>query len=237
MLFTDFFIRRAITTTLLMAAILAFGLLSYFTLPVSDLPAVEYPTIQVSASLPGANPDIMASSVATPLEKEFSNIDGVDSMSSSSSLGSTNVTLQFTLSRSIDAAAQDVQAAISRASGNLPTNMPAPPSYQKVNPSSNPILFLSISAPTMTMAALDEYAETLLARRISMVSGVAQVQVFGAKKYAVRIQADPDKLATREVGLEEVRDAVSHQNVNLPAGSLYGWTKSFTIQSNSQLTA
>ena len=234
---TDFFIRRAVTTTLLMAAILVFGLLSYFTLPVSDLPAVEYPTIQVSAALPGANPDIMASSVATPLEKEFSNIDGVDSMSSSSSLGSTNITLQFTLSRSIDAAAQDVQAAISRASGNLPTNMPAPPSYQKVNPSSNPILFLSISSPTMTMAALDEYAETLLARRISMVSGVAQVQVFGAKKYAVRIQADPDKLAAREVGLEELRDSLGHQNVNLPTGSLYGLAKAYTIQSNSQLVA
>src|SRR5579862_9552097 len=148
---TDFFIRRAVTTTLLMAAILVFGLLSYFTLPVSDLPAVEYPSIQVYANLPGANPDIMASSVATPLEKEFSNISGIQSMSSSSSLGSTNINLQFTLSRSIDAAAQDVQAAIARASGNLPTNMPSPPSYQKVNPASNPILYLSISATTKTM--------------------------------------------------------------------------------------
>src|SRR5580658_10745441 len=168
MLFTDFFIRRAITTTLLMVAILAFGLLSYVSLPVSDLPAVEYPSIQVSASLPGANPDIMASSVATPLEKEFSNISGIENMSSSSSLGSTNVNLQFRLSRSIDAAAQDVQAAIARASGNLPDNMPSPPSYSKINPSSNPIMFLAMSAPTMTASALDEYAETLLGRRISM---------------------------------------------------------------------
>jgi hydrophobe/amphiphile efflux-1 (HAE1) family protein len=237
MRFTDFFIRRAITTTLLMVAILAFGLLSYVSLPVSDLPAVEYPTIQVSASLPGANPDIMASSVATPLEKEFSNIAGIDSMSSSSTLGATNISLQFDLNRSIDAAAQDVQAAISRAGGSLPANMPAPPSYDKVNPASSPVMFLTMSAATMTPAALDEYAETLLARRISMVSGVAQVQVQGAKKYAVRVQADPDKLATRQVGLEEIRDALSHQNVNLPAGSLYGWSKSYTIQSNSQLTA
>lgn len=235
MRFTDFFIRRAVTTTLLVAAILSFGLLSYFTLPVSDLPSVEYPTIQVSAALPGANPDIMASSVATPLEKEFSNIAGIENMSSSSSLGSTNITLQFDLSRSIDAAAQDVQAAISRAGGNLPTNMPSPPSYSKVNPASRPVLYLSISSPTMTMAALDEYAETLIARRISMVSGVAQVMVYGAKKYAVRVQADPDRLASREVGLEDVRDALSHGNINMPAGSLYGWTKAYTVQSNSQL--
>jgi hydrophobe/amphiphile efflux-1 (HAE1) family protein len=234
---TDFFIRRAVTTTLLMVAILGFGLLSYLTLPVSDLPAVEYPTIQVFAGLPGANPDIMASSVATPLEKEFSNIAGVETMSSSNSLGTTNISLQFDLNRSIDAAAQDVQAAISRAGGSLPSNMPAPPSYQKVNPASNPVIYLTMSAPTMAPSALDEYAETLLARRISMVGGVAQVQVFGSKKYAVRVQADPDRLASREVGLEEVRDALSHQNVNLPAGSLYGWTKSYTIQSNSQLTA
>src|SRR5882757_6917082 len=157
---TDLFIRRAVTTTLLMAGILGFGLLSYFTLPVSDLPSVEYPTIQVGASLPGANPDIMASSVATPLEKAFSNIAGIESMSSSSSLGTTNITLQFDLSRPIDAAAQDVQAAISRAGGSLPANMPAPPSYDKVNPSSNPVIYLTMSASTMTPSALDEYAET-----------------------------------------------------------------------------
>ncbi len=234
---TDFFIRRAVTTTLLMVAILAFGILSYTTLPVSDLPAVEYPTIQVQAGLPGANPDVMASSVATPLEKEFSNIAGVATMSSSSSLGSTNITLQFDLSRGIDAAAQDVQAAISRAGGSLPTGMPAPPSYQKVNPASRPVIYIGIHSATMTLSDLDEYAETLIARRISMVSGVANVRVFGAKKYAVRIQADPDKLAARQVGLEEVRDALSHGNVNLPAGSLYGFSKAYTVQSNSQLSA
>ncbi len=232
---TDLFIRRAVTTTLVMSGILGFGLLSYFTLPVSDLPSVEYPTIQVSAALPGANPDIMASSVATPLEKSFSNIEGIESMSSSSTLGTTNITLQFGLNRSIDAAAQDVQAAISRASGNLPTNMPAPPSYQKVNPASRAVVYLGIRSDTMTMAALDEYAETLIARRISMVSGVAQVQVFGAQKYAVRVQADPNRLASRQVGLEDVRTALGQQNVNVPAGSLYGFTKAYTVQSNSQL--
>lgn len=234
---TDFFIRRAVTTTLFMTAILVFGLLAYVTLPVSDLPAVEYPTIQVSAALPGANPDIMASSVATPLEKEFSNIAGIESMSSSSSLGTTNITLQFDLNRPIDAAAQDVQAAISRAGGDLPSNMPSPPSYSKVNPAAQPVLYLSIAASTMTQSALDEYAETLLARRISMVSGVAQVTVYGSKKYAVRIQLDPNKLASRQVGLEEIRDSLSHGNVNLPAGSLYGFTKAYTVQSNSQLSA
>jgi HAE1 family hydrophobic/amphiphilic exporter-1 len=236
MAITDFFIRRAVTTTLCMAGILGFGLLSYFTLPVSDLPSVEYPTIQVGATLPGANPDIMASSVATPLEKAFSNIAGIESMSSTSSLGLTNITLQFDLSRPIDAAAQDVQAAISRAGGSLPTNMPAPPSYQKVNPASRPVVFMGIKSGTMTLAALDEYAETLIARRISMVNGVAAVQVFGAKKYAVRIQADPDKLASRQVGLEDVRIALGQQNVNLPAGSLYGFTKAYSVQSNSQVT-
>ena len=236
MAITDFFIRRGVTTTLVMAGILGFGLLSYFTLPVSDLPSVEYPTIQVSAALPGANPDIMASSVATPLEKSFSNIDGIESMSSSSSLGNTSITLQFDIRRSIDAAAQDVQAAISRAGGSLPTNMPAPPSYQKVNPAARPVVYMGIRSDTMTMAALNEYAETLIGRRISMVSGVAQVQIFGAKKYAVRIQADPDRLASRQVGLEDIRTSLGQQNVNLPAGSLYGFTKAYSVQSNSQVS-
>jgi hydrophobic/amphiphilic exporter-1 (mainly G- bacteria), HAE1 family len=232
---TDFFIRRKVTTTLLMAAILVFGVLSYLGLPVSDLPTVEYPTIQVQASLPGANPDTMASSVATPLEKEFSTIAGIDSMSSSSTLGTTAITLQFDLSRNIDAAAQDVQAAISRAGATLPTDMPAPPSYSKVNPAAQPILYMSCKSKTMTPAQLDEYAENLIARRLSMVSGVARITVYGAKKYAVRIQADPDKLASRQVDLEAVRAAVTSGSINLPAGSLYGQTKAYTVQSNSQL--
>ncbi len=235
--FTDLFIRRAITTTLLMAGILIFGILSYNTLPVSNLPTVEYPTIQVSASLPGANPDVMASSVATPLEEEFSTIAGINSMSSSSSSGSTSITLQFDLSRDIDAAAQDVQAAISRAEGALPTNMPAPPSYSKVNPAEGPILFIALSSKTMAASQLDDYAETTMARRISMVSGVARVQVYGAKKYAVRVQADPRKLAADQIDLEEVRTALTSGSLNLPAGSLYGSSKTYSVQSNSQLTS
>ena len=237
MQFTDFFIRRAITTTLIMVAILGFGLLSYFSLPVSNLPAVEYPTIQVSAALPGANPDVMASSVATPLEAEFATIAGINSMSSSSSLGSTTITLQFDLSRNIDAAAQDVQAAISRAEGKLPTNMPTPPSYSKVNPAEQPILYIAVSSKTMTLSALDQYAETMMARRISMISGVARVRVFGSAKYAVRVQADPSKLAAYQLDLEQVRNTLTAGSVNLPSGSLYGYSKAYSVQSNSQLTS
>jgi HAE1 family hydrophobic/amphiphilic exporter-1 len=235
--FTDLFIRRAITTTLIMAGILGFGLLSYFSLPVSNLPVVEYPTIQVSAALPGANPDVMASSVATPLENQFSTIAGINSMSSSSTLGSTSITLQFDLSRNIDAAAQDVQAAIARAQGFLPTDMPTPPSYAKVNPAQQPILYIALASKTMALSQLDQYAEQTMARRISMVSGVSQVQVFGAQKYAVRVQADPSKLAAYQVDLEQVRNALASGSINLPAGSLYGYTKSYTVQSNSQLTS
>jgi hydrophobe/amphiphile efflux-1 (HAE1) family protein len=235
--FTDLFIRRAITTTLLMAGILTFGILSYITLPISDLPAVDYPTIFVSAALPGANPDTMAASVATPLEKQLSTVPGINSMSSSSTLGSTGIALQFDLDRNIDAAAQDIQAAISRASGSLPTNMPAPPSYSKVNPAQQPVLYMSVTSDTVSHSQLDEYAENMLARRMSMVSGVARVQVFGAQKYAVRVQADPEKLAAHQMDLEEVRTALSTGSLTLPTGSLYGSTKSYTVQSNSQLTS
>ncbi len=219
-----------------MTGILGFGLLSYFSLPVSNLPNVEYPTINVEASLPGANPDVMASSVATPLENQFSTIAGINSMSSSSSLGSTSITLQFDLSRNIDAAAQDVQAAIARAQGLLPTDMPSPPSYQKVNPAERPILYIAVTSQTMALSALDNYAEQTMARRISMVSGVAQVQVFGAQKYAVRIQADPAKLAAHGVDLETVRTSLASGSIQLPAGALYGYTKAYTVQANSQLT-
>src|SRR5579875_1666267 len=237
MRFTDLFIRRAITTTLLMAGILVFGILSYVSLPVSNLPAVDYPTIQVSASLPGANPDIMASSVATPLEAEFSTIAGINSMSSSSRLGSTSITLQFDLSRNIDAAAQVVQSAISRLQGSLPTNMPAPPSYSKVNPAEQPILYIAVYSKTISPSQLDDYAETMMARRISMVSGVARVQVFGSEKFAVRIQADPEKLASRQIDLEQVRNSLASGSLNLPAGELYGASKAYAVQSNSQLTS
>src|SRR6185312_685115 len=235
--FTEFFIRRVVATTLLMAGILIFGLLAYFSLPVSDLLEVEYFTIEVSASLPGANPDTMASAVATPLEKEFSTIAGVELMTSSSSAGSSSVTLQFNLDRNIDAAAQDVQAAISRAARSLPPDMPAPPSFQKVNPAEQPILYMVVRSDAMSLSKLDEYAEQLIGRRISMVSGVASVNVYGSKKYAVRIQVDPKQLASRKLGLEDIRDAISKANLNIPTGSLYGTSKSYSVWASSQLTA
>jgi HAE1 family hydrophobic/amphiphilic exporter-1 len=232
---SELFIRRPIMTTLVMVGILLFGVMAYRLLPVSDLPNVDFPTIQVSASLPGANPETMASSVATPLEKQFSTIAGIDSMNSSSSLGSTQITLQFNLSRNLDAAAQDVQAAIARAGGQLPPNMPYPPTYRKVNPADSPILYLALTSPTLPLYSLDEYGETMLAQRISMVSGVAQVQVYGAQKYAVRVQLDPNQLATRGIGIDQVQQAVANANVNLPTGTLWGPTESYTVEATGQL--
>ena len=229
------FIRRPIMTTLVMLAILMFGITAYRSLPVSDLPNVDFPTIQVSASLPGATPDTMASAVAMPLEKQFSTIAGLDSMTSSSSQGSTQITLQFNLSRSLDAAAQDVNSMIAKASRDLPQNMPSPPSYQKVNPADQPILYLSLNSPTMRLSDVDEYAETLIAQRISMVSGVAQVSVFGAHKYAVHIKLDPRALASRQIGIDEVQSAIQSGNVNLPTGTLYGTHQQFVVQANGQL--
>lgn len=185
------FIRRPVMTTLVMAGILLFGAMAYRLLPVSDLPNVDFPTIQVQASLPGASPETMASSVATPLERQFSTIAGLDSMTSSSSLGNTLITLQFVLSRDLDAAAQDVQAAIASALRQLPADMPFPPSYRKVNPADQPIMYLALTSPTLPLYTLDDYGQTIIAQRISMVSGVAQVLVYGAQKYAVRVQLDP----------------------------------------------
>jgi HAE1 family hydrophobic/amphiphilic exporter-1 len=232
---SELFIRRPIMTTLVMIGILLFGIFAYRLLPVSDLPNVDFPTLVVSATLPGASPETMASSVATPLEKEFSTIAGVDSMTSTSSLGNSQVTLQFTLSRNIDAAAQDVQAAISRALHQLPPDLPSPPSYQKVNPADQPILYLSLSSPTLPLSAVDEYAETLIAQRISMLSGVAQVQVFGSQKYAVRIELDPKALASRSIGIDEVANAIRQGNVTLPSGSLEGRYKAYTLRASGQL--
>jgi HAE1 family hydrophobic/amphiphilic exporter-1 len=229
------FIRRPVATTLVMLAILAFGIAGYQLLPVSDLPNVDFPTLSVSASLPGASPETMAAAVATPLEKQFSTIAGLDSMTSTNALGITQITLQFTLSRDIDAAAQDVQAAIAKAASQLPPGMPTPPSYQKVNPADQPILYLALSSPTVKLSIVDEYAETLIAQRVSMVSGVAQVQVNGAQKYAVRVQLDPLALASRGVGIDEVSDAVQKANVNLPTGVLWGKHEALTVQANGQL--
>src|SRR3954469_12022459 len=212
----ELFIRRPVMTTLVMAAILLFGVVGYRSLPVSDLPSVDYPTINVSASLPGASPSTMASSVATPLEKQFSTIAGIDSMSSISALGSSQITIQFSLSRDIDAAAQDVQAAISKASRQLPPNMPTPPTYSKVNPADSPVLFLALTSDPLPLSTVDEYAQTLMAQRISMVSGVAQVFVYGPQTYAVHVQLDPNAMAARGIGIDEVQDAVAKGNVNLP---------------------
>ncbi len=230
-----FFIRRPVMTTLVMLGILIFGAMAYRLLPVSDLPNVDFPTIKVTARLPGASPETMASSVATPLEKEFSTIAGLDTMSSTSTLGCTSITLQFALNRSLDAAAQDVQAAISRASRQLPPDMPSPPTYNKVNPADSPILYMALTSPTLPLSTVDEYGETTMAQRISMVSGVAQVQVFGAQKYAVRVQLDPNALASRGIGIDEVRQAIQNANVNLPTGTLYGAHQAFTLQATGQL--
>ena len=231
----ELFIRRPVMTTLVMSAILLFGIIGYSLLPVSALPDVDYPTINVSASLPGASPNTMASAVATPLEKQFSTIAGVDSMSSVSALGSSQITIQFSLDRNIDAAAQDVQAAIAKAARQLPPNMPTPPTYSKVNPADAPILYLAMSSPTLPLSRVDDYAENLLAEQISMVDGVAQVSVFGSQQYAVRIQVDPNKLAAYGLGIDEVEQAVEKGNVNQPTGILYGEHQAFTVEATGQL--
>jgi HAE1 family hydrophobic/amphiphilic exporter-1 len=233
--FTSLFINRPVMTTLVMSGILIFGIAAFRYLPVSDLPSVDFPTIQVSASLPGASPETMAAAVATPLEKQFSTIAGIDSMSSSSVLGNTQIILQFTLSRDIDAAAQDVQAAIAQAQRQLPQDLPNPPTYQKVNPADQPILYLVLTSPTMPLSQLDEYGQTMMAQRISMIDGVAQVMVYGSQKYAVRIQLDPMTLAAQGIGIDEVSDAVQHGNVNLPTGVLYGANRAFTVEATGQL--
>src|SRR5438034_9345302 len=229
------FIKRPITTTLIMLGILVFGIQSYQQLPVSDLPTVDFPTIQVQASLPGASPETLASSVALPLEKQFATIAGLNSINSTSSQGGTNITLQFDLNRNIDAAAQDVQAMIAKTARQLPPQMPAPPSYQKVNPGDQPVLFLVLHSQTLQMSVIDEYAQSTIAQRISMVSGVAQVNVFGSAKYAVRVDVDPRKLAVHGIGLDEVANAITNANVNLPTGTIYGSDKTFVVQANGQL--
>ncbi len=229
-------IRRPVATSLMMLAILVFGLFAYTFLPVSDLPNVDFPTLVVAASVPGASPETMASSVATPLEKQFSTIAGLDSMTSVNTLGSTQITLQFTLNRDIDAAAQDVQAAITQASGQLPRDMPSPPSFRKVNPADQPVIYLALSSPTLPLSTVDEYAETFLSQRISMIPGVAQVQVFGTQKYAVRAQLNPKALANRQIGIDEVTNAVQQANVNLPTGTLWGHDKAVTVEASGQLT-
>ncbi|MEO7083301.1 MAG: efflux RND transporter permease subunit [Gemmatimonadaceae bacterium] len=231
---SELFIRRPVTTILVMAGILFFGIQAYGKLPVSDLPTVDFPTLTVSASLPGASPETMAAAVATPLEKQFSTIAGIDNMTSSSLLGSTTITIQFNLERNIDAAAQDVQAMIAKTLRDLPVGI-IPPSYQKVNPADQPILYYAFTSSLMKLSELDEYAETIMAQRISMTPGVAQVNVYGAQKYAVRVQLDPRALAQRQIGIDQVANTIAQQNVNLPTGVLNGANKAYIVQANGQL--
>src|SRR6184192_727578 len=227
---SEIFIRRPIATSLLMAGIALFGIVAYRALPVSDLPQVDYPTLNVNAGLPGADPGTMASAVASPLERKFTTIAGLDSMTSRSGSGSTNITLQFDLGRDIDSAAVDVQTAIAEVMPLLPSTMTSPPSFRKTNPADDPIMFLALTSRTVPMSVLDDYAETVIAPRISMVSGVSQVDVMGAQKYAVRVQVDPDKLQANQIGLNEIDQALQNWNVNLPTGQLFGPHATYTIK-------
>ena len=233
--FSALFIRRPVATILIQSAIVIFGIVAYWSLPVSDLPNLDFPTIQVNANLPGANPETMAAAIATPLEKQFATIAGISSISSTSSLGSTSITLQFDLDRDIDAAAQDVQVAISRTTRALPDDMPAPPSFRKVNPADSPILFLTLSSATLPLSQINEYADTMIGQRISTIRGVAQVMIFGAQKYAVRIDVDPRQLAARGIGIDELATAVQRGNVNRPTGTLYGADRTFAVKTDGQL--
>src|SRR5882672_378562 len=229
------FIKRPIATSLLMAAIALFGLVAYRSLPVSDLPNVDFPTLLVTAQLPGASPETMGGSVATPLEGQFSTIAGLDSMTSVNSLGSTQIALEFDLNRQIDGAAIDVEAAITQAARLLPQGMPTPPTFTKVNPADQPILYLAITSTTLPPWTVDEYAETRIAQRISQVSGVAQVQVLGGQKYAVHVQLDPNALAARQIGVNEVEASLRNWNANVPTGSIFGPDRAFTLQATGQL--
>jgi HAE1 family hydrophobic/amphiphilic exporter-1 len=233
---SEIFIRRPVMTILVMIAILLFGVLGYRQLAVSDLPNVDFPTIQVTAALPGASPETMASSVATPLEKQFTAIAGLDSMTSTSSLGNAQITLQFALSREIDSAALDVQTAISAASSQLPPDLPSPPTFRKVNPADQAIFALAVTSPTLPLYEVDKYAENLIAEQISEIPGVAQVNVMGGATYAVRVDVDPLALASRKIGIDDVTQAIQTANVNMPMGTLSGAHKSYNIQSNGQLS-
>jgi HAE1 family hydrophobic/amphiphilic exporter-1 len=232
---SEIFIKRPIATSLLMLAIALFGVVAYRALPVSDLPTVDSPTIQVQAGLPGGDPGSMASAVASPIERQLTTIAGIDSMTSQSSTGSANVTLQFDLGRSMDSAVVDVQTALSEVMPLLPAGMPNPPTFRKQNPADQDIMQLSLTSSSLSMAVLDDYAETVLAPRISMVNGVSQVQVNGAQKYAVRVQVDPDKLLGQQIGINEVDQALQNWNVNLPTGQLFGAHQTFNLKAGGQL--
>ncbi len=232
---TDLFIKRPVMTALVMIGIVLFGIAGYRALPVSDLPNVDFPTIQVQAGLPGASPETMATAVATPLERQFATVAGIDTMTSSSGVGTTSITIQFTLDRSIDGAAADVESAIAAVLRLLPPGMPSPPTLRKVNPGDMPVILLGLSGNTMELSKLDEYAENLMAQRISSLDGVAQVNVFGAQKWAIHVQLDPSLLAARHIGIDDVSSALQSHNVNQPTGTLWGANQAFTVRANGQL--
>ncbi len=232
----ELFLKRPITTTLLTSSLLVFGFAAYRKLPVDDLPNIDYPTIQVTATLPGASPETMASAVARPLEKQLSTVPGIDSMSSTNSLGNTTITVQLDLSRSVDGAAQDVQSAIANAIPQLPAEMPTPPTYQKVNPAESPILYLAVHSPTLSTSDIDEVAETSLAQRISMIKGVAEAQVYGSRKYALRVRVDPYGLTSRQIAIDDLAYAIKTGNVNLPTGALNTPGRAYAITADGQLS-
>ena len=218
-----------------MAAIALFGAVAYLTLPISDLPTVDYPTISVGTGLPGGDPGTMASAVASPLERQFTTIAGIEDMTSSSNTGNSNITMQFDLSRDIDTATVDVQTAIAAAMPLLPAGMPTPPSFRKVNPADEPILEVNLTSDTLEMSKVDEYAEDILAPRLSMINGVSQVNVQGAAKFAVRVQVDPNKLQAQQIGINDIDQALQSWNVNLPTGQLFGPSSTYTIRASGQL--
>ena len=229
------FIRRPVATSLIAAAFLVFGIVAFFNLPVAALPQEDFPTIQVNANLPGASPETMASNVATPLERQFSLIAGVTQMTSVSSNGTTNITLQFDLSRNIDAATQDVQSAINAASGQLPTNLPAAPSFRKVNPADAPVMIIALSSDSLPIQIVDDYADNILSQQISRIDGVGQVSIGGQQKPAMRIQIDPRKAASLGLQLDTIRANIANNTVNAPKGAINGPQKNYTVYANDQI--
>ena len=235
MSFSELFIRRPVMTVLLNLAIVVAGVIGFRSIPVAALPSYDTPVINVSAALPGASPETMATSVALPLEKQFQTVPGLKTISSTSTLGQTSLTLEFEESRNIDAAAVDVQAALLRAQRALPSDMTNPPSYRKVNPADAPVLLIALRSPSLSPAELQDYAEHLISPTLSTIDGVAQVSVFGAKRYAVRVRVQPDALAVRNIGLDEISAALKAANVNTPVGTLEGPKQTLVLQANKQL--
>ncbi|MCX7316072.1 MAG: efflux RND transporter permease subunit, partial [Hyphomicrobiales bacterium] len=230
-------IRRPVMTTLITLSFIVFGMFAYRQLPVAALPRVDFPTINVQAQLPGASPETMAASVAAPLERQFSTISGITAMTSTSTVGSTSITLQFDLDRNIDGAALDVQAAISSAARRLPADLPNPPSFRKVNPADQPILFLVVTSQTLPLSRVQDYSETILQQQVSQIPGVAQVNIYGGQKYAVRIMANPEEVSARGLSFADIRAAIAAANSNQPTGSLLGQNQRVTIEASGQLTA